>query len=134
MVPSAFVVLEGLPLTSNGKVDRKALPSPDFSARQHQYVAPRTEIEKVLCEIWQEVLGLEQVGIEDNFFQLGGHSLLIVKLLSQLKQKMNITVQLKDMFDFAVLLEMSVHIEGVLLQNKTEQLREQSENEMEIEW
>jgi len=66
MVPSAFVMLDSLPLTANGKVDRKALPAPDMSQSQHSYVAPQTEIEEVLCDIWQEVLGVERVGVTDN--------------------------------------------------------------------
>ncbi|MES2824016.1 MAG: amino acid adenylation domain-containing protein [Pseudomonadota bacterium] len=86
MVPSAFVLLEKLPLTPNGKVDRKALPEPDISLQQNTYVAPRTKTEKILCEIWQTALGIAQVGITDNFFQLGGHSLLIVQIISRLQQ------------------------------------------------
>ncbi|MDX8130471.1 amino acid adenylation domain-containing protein, partial [Methylomonas sp. OY6] len=81
MVPSAFVVLEAMPLSANGKLDRKQLPAPDLSEQlKKTYVAPRTNTERVLAEIWQEVLGVEQVGIEDDFFELGGHSLLATQL------------------------------------------------------
>jgi hypothetical protein len=78
MVPSAFVMLDALPLTPNGKVDRKALPDPDsiplFSGRklQSHYVAPRDELEQTMVDIWQDLLGIKQVGIHDNFFELGG--------------------------------------------------------------
>lgn len=86
MVPSAFVLLAQLPLTANGKVDRNALPEPDISSQQEAYVEPSSESEKVLCEIWKEVLGLERVGVTDNFFKLGGHSLLAVRLASQIEK------------------------------------------------
>ncbi|MFT5168199.1 MAG: aryl carrier-like protein, partial [Saprospiraceae bacterium] len=72
-------------LTPNGKVDRKALPEPDVSHQQNDYLAPRTEIEKNLCDIWQEVLGVDRVGTNDNLFHLGGHSLLIITLVSKMK-------------------------------------------------
>ncbi|WP_425549134.1 AMP-binding enzyme, partial [Aquimarina addita] len=73
MVPGIWVELEALPLTSNGKIDKKALPDPDMSeAATASYVAPRNDIEKQLAEIWQELLGVEKVGIHDNFFELGG--------------------------------------------------------------
>ncbi len=90
MLPSAFVLLREFPLTPNGKVDRKALPESDISVQQSTYIEPRTKTEKVLCEIWQEVLGVERVGITDNFFQLGGHSLLLVKLIRVLESRFNI--------------------------------------------
>ncbi|WP_232525305.1 HAD-IIIC family phosphatase [Motilimonas pumila] len=98
MIPSVFVLLEQLPLTPNGKIDRKALPEPDMSAQQAEYIAPRSETEKVLCEIWQEVLGVERVGIVDNFFQLGGHSLLAARLISRINQRLNISLPLKTLF------------------------------------
>ncbi|WP_268745678.1 non-ribosomal peptide synthetase, partial [Cellvibrio mixtus] len=75
MVPPAFVVLAQWPLTANGKVDRKALPEADMGLQQGSYVAPGTETEQLLAEVWQEVLGIERVGVTDNFFHLGGHSL-----------------------------------------------------------
>ncbi|MBC7869663.1 MAG: amino acid adenylation domain-containing protein, partial [Chitinophagaceae bacterium] len=86
MVPSHFVVMEGIPLSPNGKVDRRALPEPDVSLTQAEYVAPRTETERLVAQIWQEVLGLERIGVHDNFFQLGGHSLLGIQLIARLQQ------------------------------------------------
>ena len=88
MVPSAFVALAALPLTASGKVDRKALPSPDFAGRAaHEYVAPRNATEETLCRVWAEALGVERVGIEDNFFELGGHSLLAMTLTERLRRE-----------------------------------------------
>src|SRR3569833_1198815 len=88
MVPSAFVVLESLPLTANGKVDRKALPAPEGEAyAHHQYEAPQGDIERVLAQLWQELLGVERVGRQNNFFELGGHSLLAVTLIERMRQQ-----------------------------------------------
>ncbi|MDT5028082.1 MAG: hypothetical protein QOE61_4508, partial [Micromonosporaceae bacterium] len=83
LVPSAFVVLDGLPLTPSGKLDRRALPAPDFAAQA--YTAPRTKAERVISEAWAEVLGLERVGAHDNFFALGGDSILSIRVVSRLR-------------------------------------------------
>jgi amino acid adenylation domain-containing protein/non-ribosomal peptide synthase protein (TIGR01720 family) len=93
MVPSAFVVLDELPLSPNGKLNRKALPTPDYaSASSHGYVAPRTDTEQALTEIWAEVLGVERVGVEDNFFELGGDSLRSLQLTSRTKADFDVTL------------------------------------------
>ncbi|CRM72101.1 non-ribosomal peptide synthetase [Pseudomonas sp. 58 R 3] len=87
MVPSAFVVLERLPLTTNGKLDRKALPAPDTEAyARREYAAPQGELETTLARLWSELLGVERVGRHDQFFELGGHSLLAVKLIERMRQ------------------------------------------------
>ncbi|HEU0088804.1 MAG TPA: non-ribosomal peptide synthase/polyketide synthase, partial [Pseudonocardiaceae bacterium] len=87
MVPSAFVPLDRFPLNPNGKLDRKALPAPDYaSAPSHGYVAPRTHAEQVLAEIWAGVLGVNRVGVEDNFFELGGDSILSIQVASRARQ------------------------------------------------
>src|SRR3990172_5603493 len=89
MVPSAFVMLDMLPLTPNGKVDRRALPKPDglHAETDESYVAPRTPMEKFIAEIWQEALGVDRVSVHDNFFDLGGHSLLSIKVISRIEKK-----------------------------------------------
>ncbi|MCP4132268.1 MAG: HAD-IIIC family phosphatase, partial [bacterium] len=99
MVPSFFVQMEELPLTQNGKVDRKALPEPDGTfASGIEYVAPRNETEEKLVEIWREVLGVEQPGIHDNFFDLGGHSLKAIKMVSLIGKNLDVDISLKDIF------------------------------------
>nr|WP_277755354.1 non-ribosomal peptide synthetase [Pseudomonas kitaguniensis] len=87
MVPSAFVMLASLPLTTNGKLDRKALPAPDADAlARREYERPQGEVEQTLAALWQELLGVERVGRHDNFFEMGGHSLLAVKLVERMRQ------------------------------------------------
>ncbi len=98
MVPSAFVILAEMPLTPNGKLDRKALPSPEGEDVQAAvYVAPRNATEQAMCEVWQEVLGLDRIGIEDNFFSLGGDSILSIRIVSMLKGR-GVSVEIKDIF------------------------------------
>jgi amino acid adenylation domain-containing protein len=99
MVPSFFVVLDSLPLTPNGKIDRKALPSiSGEDIIRKEYVEPRNETEQSMAEIWQEVLGLEKVGITDNFFELGGHSLIVAQVINRLSKQLNKTVSFKSFF------------------------------------
>ena len=88
MVPSAFLVVDEFPLTENGKLDRRALPPPDAAGRtvEADFVAPRTDVERILAEIWAEVLGLDQVGVADNFFELGGDSILSIQIVSRAVQ------------------------------------------------
>ncbi|WP_301126983.1 non-ribosomal peptide synthetase [Streptomyces cacaoi] len=86
MVPAACVVLDGLPVTANGKVDRRALPEPDLGTLQTDHVAPRNATEEAVARVWAEVLGLERVGVEDNFFELGGDSILSIQVVSRLRR------------------------------------------------
>ncbi|HEU5378872.1 MAG TPA: amino acid adenylation domain-containing protein, partial [Ktedonobacteraceae bacterium] len=101
MVPSAFVLLETFPLTTNGKVDQRALPAPQKSRDllENTYVAPRTELEALLANIWAEVLALPQVGVEDNFFALGGHSLRATQVLARIASMLQIDVPIRSFFD-----------------------------------
>ncbi|MBD2520193.1 amino acid adenylation domain-containing protein, partial [Nostoc sp. FACHB-973] len=118
MVPSAFVMLESMPLTSNGKVDRRALPAPDlYSERTEKYVAPRTPIEEILAQIWAQVLQLPQLGIHDNFFELGGHSLLATQLVSRIRNIFKVELPLRELFARATLAELAQEIEQLQQQN-----------------
>jgi acyl-CoA synthetase (AMP-forming)/AMP-acid ligase II len=101
MIPSAFVVLDRLPLTPNGKVDRRALPSPNLGRPELEeaYVAPRTPVEDALSRIWQEVLGLSQVGVHDDFFGLGGHSLLAARVLSGVRSRLGVDLPVRELFE-----------------------------------
>jgi amino acid adenylation domain-containing protein len=100
MVPSAFVSMETLPISPNGKVDRRALPAPELSdLAQTASVAPRTPEEEQLARFWAEVLGLERVGIEDDFFALGGHSLLATQLLARVGKAFGVDVPLRRLFE-----------------------------------
>jgi arthrofactin-type cyclic lipopeptide synthetase C len=99
MVPAAFVRLEALPLTANGKVDRKALPKPDLAALPtREYEAPQGELETALAQIWTEVLQAGQVGRHDHFFELGGHSLLAMRMVSLIRQRLGVELALSDLF------------------------------------
>jgi amino acid adenylation domain-containing protein len=98
MVPAHFVVLPELPLSPNGKVDRKALPEPDLSAAPDSWVPPRTPLEETLAEIWTEVLDLPRVSVEDDFFLLGGHSLLATQMLSRVRRAFDSDLSLRDFF------------------------------------
>ncbi|MGO4295015.1 amino acid adenylation domain-containing protein, partial [Chitinophaga sp. RAB17] len=100
MVPGYFVQLDDLPLTANGKVDRKRLPDPEGLGMETgiAYIAPRNEIEETLVLIWQEILGRERIGIKDNFFEIGGHSLKATRLIMQVKKIFSVTIDLKSVF------------------------------------
>ncbi|HET8890742.1 MAG TPA: non-ribosomal peptide synthase/polyketide synthase, partial [Candidatus Angelobacter sp.] len=99
MIPAVFVVLKEMPLTSNGKVDRMALPEPELSQGGQDYVAPRTAEEEILCGIWAETLKLRQVGIEDNFFEIGGHSLLVTQVIARIRGMFGVELPLRTLFE-----------------------------------
>ncbi len=112
MVPRAYVVLESLPLTPNGKVDRRALRAPNtLTFDQQDYVAPQTQVEEVLVEIWAKVLGKEQVGIHDNFFELGGHSLLATQLTSRIHDTFQIDLSVRNLFEAPTVEQLARYIE-----------------------
>jgi acyl carrier protein len=104
MVPAAFVWMEAYPQTSNGKLDRRALPAPEGGAfATRQYEAPEGEVEEALAEIWSELLGVERVGRHDDFFELGGHSLLVVRAISRIRQVLDVKVEPRELFERPVL-------------------------------
>lgn len=112
MVPNRFIVLDELPLSANGKLDRKRLPTPSAdSASSTQYVAPNSSTETLLCELWCEVLNLERIGTQDNFFELGGHSLLATKLVSRISESFDIDLPLRALFDHPTVITLAVKVE-----------------------
>jgi acyl-coenzyme A synthetase/AMP-(fatty) acid ligase/acyl carrier protein len=117
MVPGAFVSLDALPLTPNGKLDRKALPAPEYAADAGKYVAPRTPAEEVLAEIWAETLRLERVGVHDNFFDLGGHSLLIMRLLARIQGTFDLELSIRTVFAMPTLEAMAGEIERMIYED-----------------
>ncbi len=111
MVPSYFVKLYKMPVTSNGKLDRRALPKPNLDERLTSYEAPRNEIEETLAKIWSEILGVDKVGINDSFFELGGHSLKAMILISEINKETNKEVPLKELFKNPTIKGLSKFIE-----------------------
>ncbi|MBI8262928.1 pyoverdine non-ribosomal peptide synthetase PvdD [Pseudomonas aeruginosa] len=103
MVPAHLMLLERMPLTVNGKLDRQALPQPDASLSQQAYRAPGSELEQRIAAIWSEILGVERVGLDDNFFELGGHSLLATRVISRVRQEQQLDASLKTLFERPVL-------------------------------
>lgn len=126
MVPAMFVQLEELPLNASGKVDRAALPAPtaDNTLRDSPFVAPRTPIEERLAATLASLLGLDRVSVEDNFFLLGGHSLLGTQLIARIRDGFGVEINLHALFDAPTVSELSAHIEGLLLA-KLEAMSEQ---------
>jgi acyl-coenzyme A synthetase/AMP-(fatty) acid ligase/acyl carrier protein len=114
MIPRLWVQLDEILLTSNGKLNRKALPELDSSGLSTKaYVAPRTEIEERLAEIWQELLRIEKVGVYDNFFELGGHSLLATLLISTITKELEVEIKIKDVFNFVDIDRLGKYIEYI---------------------
>jgi amino acid adenylation domain-containing protein len=113
MVPKAFVKLDTVPMTPNGKLDRKALPAPDWDAYvRRTYEEPQSEVEKVLADLWQEILGIERVGRHDHFFELGGHSVMAVKFVDRLR-RLNLQVDMRSIFATPILSEIALKTKQV---------------------
>ena len=108
MIPSAFVHLSTLPLTSSGKIDRNALPDPEFKSTAN-YIAPRNELEKQIAEVWKQILHIDQVSIEDDFFRLGGDSILSIQLTSRLRH-LDLHVSVKDIFEYRTIANLVQHV------------------------
>jgi acyl carrier protein len=115
MVPPAYMMLDTLPLTPNKKVDRKALPAPNGSAgavSAADYSPPGNELEHRIADIWREVLRVERVGVKDNFFDLGGHSLLVVQLQSRLAESLQLKVSLVELFQYPTVGALAKWVQG----------------------
>ncbi|HWR62116.1 MAG TPA: amino acid adenylation domain-containing protein, partial [Clostridia bacterium] len=113
MIPTYFVQLDKIPVTKNGKLDRKALPEPEAGvASGIEYEAARNEVEEKLVELWQQVLRLERIGINDNFFELGGHSLKATSLMSKIHKELSVEIPLREIFRLPTIKGLSEHIKG----------------------
>ncbi|MFX0575196.1 amino acid adenylation domain-containing protein [Nocardia nepalensis] len=110
MVPSHLVVLDEIPLTPVGKLDRKALPVPDFSTAQRPYLAPRTAVEQAVAEVFGDVLGSERVSVDQSFFELGGNSLSATKVIARINSALGSTVALRDLFDAPTVAQLSARV------------------------
>src|SRR6202043_682637 len=119
MVPARFVQLEALPLTASGKLDRTALPPPDATPlAASRYVAPRTPTEELLVGIWQQVLGIEPIGIHDNFFELGGHSLLATQVIARVREQLHVEMPLRTLFEAQIVHDFAAQLNEI---KRTEQ-------------
>jgi thioesterase domain-containing protein/acyl carrier protein len=103
MLPSSFVLMKELPRTSSGKVDRRALPAPAAAGTERELIEPRDSVERELASIWREVLGTERVGVRDNFFEVGGHSLMAVRLMARVQQQFGRELPLATLFHAATI-------------------------------
>ena len=112
MVPALFVELPALPLTSNGKVDRRALPAPaeDAAEAARNYVAPRTPLEVEIAGVWAEVLGQERVSVDDNFFALGGHSLLAMRVVARLAEVLPVRLPMAALFEARTVAALAIFV------------------------
>jgi acyl carrier protein len=122
MLPDAYVTLPALPLTPNGKVNRTALPPPEptIATEAEGYIAPRTPLEHALAQMWTGLLGLERIGINDDFMHLGGHSLLLMQLLSRVHQKYHVILPLRELFTINLTI---ADLARVILEKQLEQIK-----------
>jgi acyl carrier protein len=132
MVPSFFVIMDAFPLSPNGKVDRKRLPIPSANRPElaTDYVPPRNEVERKIAAIWQEVLGIDNVGVHDNFFELGGHSLLLAKVNDQLESTFEQSFNMVDMFRYPTIADLAQHLSHEIQQTSlTDEARRRAEKQ-----
>ncbi|HEY2392076.1 MAG TPA: amino acid adenylation domain-containing protein, partial [Candidatus Angelobacter sp.] len=132
MVPSALVLLDKLPLTSNGKLDRRALPLDQMCQIQTNFVAPRNNLEETISEIWQEVLGLQQAGVEDNFFDLGGHSFAVTRVHEKIQEKIAREFPLVTLFEHPTISSLAKYLSGHSIENhNSDQLNHRVSKQLE---
>ncbi|MTJ10024.1 MULTISPECIES: non-ribosomal peptide synthetase [unclassified Anabaena] len=133
MIPTAFIPLEKLPLTSNGKVNKKILPAPEQlnSEVKESFIAPRNSLEEQLANIWAEVLRIDKVGIYNNFFSLGGHSLLVTQLISRMRDDIGVELVIQDVFNYPTVADLAVIVTQKLAQDIDEDILARSLAELE---
>src|SRR6202012_472077 len=122
MVPSQLIQMESFPMTANGKIDRKALPNPEGSQTTNTYQAPGTKTEERLSHIWEEILEIERVGTTDDFFAIGGHSLLAVRLVSAIRKQFNTELAIAEVFDYPTVGQLAIRIEEKQNNNTANQI------------
>jgi hypothetical protein len=112
MLPSHYVFLEKLPITPSGKVDRRALPQPTRCQPSdgEEFTAPRTDLERQIAAIWKDILGTDRIGVHDNFFDLGGHSLKVVQVLSRMRTALQVDLPLRRVFEGPTVAEMAIGV------------------------
>ena len=135
MQPASINLLESIPLTVNGKVDKDKLPAPQFQYTASQWEAPTTEIQQQIAQIWAQVLSQDasKISIHDDFFALGGQSLLLMKLISAVEQQYQLEVDVKDMFSHATLVEQANYLEQRVEQQKLlQQVQKQVTEEQDL--
>jgi hypothetical protein len=121
MVPAAYVRMERLPLTANGKLDRKGLPAPEGDAYGvREYEAPQGEIETQLAAIWMELLKAKSIGRRDNFFALGGHSLLVIRVVSSVRSSLGVELAIQTVFEAPSVAELARNVEGLIFEQIVE--------------
>jgi acyl carrier protein len=133
MLPSAFMLLDALPLIPNGKIDHKALPDPITAPVQHAYTPPQSRLEQDIAAIWQKVLGIERIGRDNNFFDLGGHSLRMVLVQSLLREQLGRSVSMLDLFSYPTVSALAQHLgspsdQGELFNETVQQVEARSES------
>ena len=117
MIPAGFLFIESLPLTANGKVDRRALPALEHEKPQprREYTAPQTEIEKVLASLCGAALGVDRLGIHDDFFELGGDSLMAIRVIFQIRSEVGVELPVRSFFDAPTVAALAEVVEGMIL-------------------
>ncbi|EQB9790684.1 condensation domain-containing protein, partial [Clostridium botulinum] len=113
MVPSYIIQLDSMPLTQNGKIDKKALPEVDITTIAKEYIAPRNEMEEKICKIYSEVLGIEKISIRDDFFDIGGHSLKAINVVSRLQKELKLKVEVSNIFTYSTVEKLSEYLNNV---------------------
>jgi amino acid adenylation domain-containing protein/FkbM family methyltransferase len=111
MIPTNIVILDAIPLTPHGKVDRKALPVLEMAEDEDDYIPPDTPTEEIVCAIWSEILGRERLGIHDNFFDMGGHSLMATQVTSRIREAFHIELPVRGIFEYPTVMELSKAVE-----------------------
>jgi acyl-CoA synthetase (AMP-forming)/AMP-acid ligase II/acyl carrier protein len=119
LIPSAFVMIDTFPLTVNGKIDWKALPAPDQGTLgDRELVAPRNTAEQILCQIWMSVLGRDRLSVEDNFFDIGGNSLLAIQVMARIRKEFEIVVPVTKIFEYPSLSDLALQVNFLVLYQK----------------